>query len=82
MEVKGGHPGVDTFQGGRFVWCLNKSSLEVVIATPRVLLVPPQLVPSIPPFSLATFCGLPLSSYGGVSALCDRIVSVYGLNLL
>ena len=33
------------------MWCLNKSSLEVVIATPHVLLVPPQLVPSIPPLS-------------------------------
>jgi hypothetical protein len=31
---------------------------------------------------LATFCGLPLGSYREVSALCERIVSVYHLNLL
>ena len=30
----------------------------------------------------ATFCGLPLGSYREVSALCERIVSVYRLNLL
>ena len=49
--IKSGHPRVDTFQGGRFVRCLNKSSLEVVIATPHVLLVTPLVVPSIPPLS-------------------------------